>query len=232
MKGEDKRDRWVKWLGHAAFHIRIDDVNLVFDPWIHGNPSAPIENYRELKSADLVLVSHDHRDHGLVDGARISRSTGAPLVAVFELANRAKDQGAENILPGNVGGIIKHDGMEIMFTKAYHSCGVGTPCGFMVKVKDTVVYHAGDTSLFMDMELYGQRWDVDLALLPIGSTYTMDPYDAARAVSFLNPKVAVPMHYNTFPAVKQDPGEFRKWIKKMELDTQVMILEPGLDVRF
>jgi len=220
----------VTWLGHAAFMIVVNGKNLLFDPWIEGNPRSPLGSYRDIKNVDYILVSHDHRDHGLEDGAKISGTTGAAFVGVFELANRAKDLGAAKILPGNIGGIIVHKDMEIFLSSAYHSCDLGVPCGFVVRTGGTTIYHAGDTSLFRDMELIADRWNIDLALLPIGSTYTMDPYDAMRAVKLLNPKKVIPMHYNTFPQVEQDPGKFRELVHATCRNCTVIVMEPGVNV--
>lgn len=223
--------RSVQWLGHSAFRLVIDDIVFLFDPWIEGNP-ASTQVVMDIKKVDYVLVSHDHRDHGLDDGVNISRKTGAYFVGVFELADLARKMGAENVLPGNIGGVIEQDGVKIYFTRAFHSSGVGAPSGFIVKVGETAVYHAGDTSLFTDMKLYGARWNIDLALLPIGSTYTMDSYDAARALGFLRAKTAIPMHYNTFPQIEKNPSIFEKYVQRMGLDSRVLILKSGEAVNF
>ena len=220
----------MTWLGHSAFKIDVNGTVFIFDPWIEGNPSSPLDGYGEILKADYVLVSHDHQDHGLVDGAKISRHTGAKFVGVFELANRAKELGAENILPGNIGGTIMDDDVSIHFALAHHSCGIGTPCGFVVGTPELTVYHAGDTSLHYEMKLLGDRWNIDLALLPIGSTYTMDPADAATAADLLNAKRAIPMHYNTFPQIEMDPRKFKTLVGERESSCKVIILEPGASV--
>ena len=200
---------------------------LLFDPWIDGNPSSPLGSYSDIESADYVFVTHDHRDHGLGDGAKISGATGATFVGVFELANRAKELGASNILPGNIGGVIGDEDIEIYFVQAFHSCNVGVPCGFVVRTGRKIIYHAGDTSLFQDMELIAERYNIDLALLPIGSTYTMDPYDAMRAVKLLKPRTVIPMHYNTFPQVEQDPDKFSQLVHDNCGYCRAIVMEPG-----
>lgn len=220
----------IKWLGHAAFLLTIDENIFVFDPWIEGNPTSPLSSYEEIERADYVFISHDHRDHGLADGAKISKRTGAKLVGVFELVNRAREMGAADTLPGNLGGVIVDGEVEIFFARAYHSSAVGTPCGFLVSYKGFTLYHAGDTALYSDMKLLGERWNIDLALLPIGSTYTMDPFDASRAAAFLGAKKAIPMHYNTFPQVEADPRMFRDATARNGSGCEVMILEAGQSV--
>jgi len=220
----------LTWLGHAAFRLKIGEKIFIFDPWIEGNPSSPLDSYRDIELADYVFVTHDHRDHGLLDGAKISAATGARFVGVFELVNRARELGVENALPGNLGGVIRDGDVEIYITRAYHSSGVGTPCGFVVRYGGFSVYHAGDTSLFSDMRLIGERWNIDIAFLPIGSTYTMDPHDAARAVEFLGPGIAVPMHYNTFPQVEMDPRRFEELVRESLPACNVLVMEPGKEV--
>ena len=107
---------------------------------------------------------------------------------------------------------------------------MGVPCGFVVRIGDTTIYHSRDTSLFRDMELIAERYNIDLALLPIGSTYTMDPYDAMRAVKLLNPKKVIPMHYNTFPQVEQEPEKFRHLVHANCRNCTVIVMEPGVKV--
>ncbi|MHA1212122.1 MAG: metal-dependent hydrolase [Candidatus Heimdallarchaeota archaeon] len=213
----------ITWLGHAGIKI-VDKGKIIFiDPWLTGNPVATIK-VEDIKKADAVFVTHGHADHGYADAVTICKSTGATFVSVFELANQAKTDGVENVLGGNIGGTATVAGIEFVFTLALHSTTVGVPLGFVFKLSQYTVYHAGDTGLFMDMKLLGELYDVDLAFLPIGSLYTMGPIEAAKALQLLNCAKVVPIHYKTFPVLLQDVKEFVDIVGPM---VDVIALEPG-----
>ena len=210
----------VYYIGHSAFYVEIRDKKFLFDPWISGNPMAVVDF--DIKP-DYIFVSHGHFDHGFEDSIRISKESNSKLVGVFELVKKAN---VTNALPGNIGGLIKDGDVEIYITPALHSCPYGVPAGFIVKYGGNVIYHAGDTALFSDMQLLSKLYSIDLALLPIGGVYTMSPREAQIAVDFLKPKYVIPMHYNTFPAISQDPGEFEKSIE----NSNVIVLSPGKSI--
>jgi len=195
----------IRYLGHAGFEVEIAGKTLVFDPWIEGNPMCALKSPDEVARADYIFVSHDHGDHGFNEAVSICKRTGAKFVGINELAINAEEQGVGETLRGNLGGSIKTEDLTLKFVRAYHSCGIGTPCGFVVDVGGFKLYHAGDTDFYSDMEFLGP---VDLAFLPIGSCFTMGPLEASWAVERVSPAVVVPMHYNTFPPIKQDPAEF------------------------
>lgn len=219
--------RKIRWLGHAAFQLTIDDRTILFDPWITGNPMSPLKSPDEISKADLVLVSHDHADHGLDDAIKISNRLNATLVGVYDLTELASKRGAKKVFGGNIGGTITVDDVKIMFTPAFHTCGIGMPCGFLIEKDEFRVYHAGDTSYYSDMETLTRRGKINLALLPIGSTYTMGPMEAAWAVERLKPEKVIPCHYNTFPVIQQDPEEFKRLVENL---TEVIILKPGEEI--
>ncbi len=207
----------VNYIGHSAFYVKILDKAFLFDPWINGNPVAKISS--EINPTH-IFVSHGHKDHGLEDATKISNEKHVPLIGVFELVNVS---GAKHILPGNIGGAIKDDEVEIYITAAQHSCPYGTPAGFIVKYADKTIYHAGDTGLFSDMKLLGELYEIDLAFLPIGGTFTMSPKEAVLAAKMLKAKTVIPMHYNTFPAIEQDP-------KELNIENKI-ILNPGEKIK-
>lgn len=217
------------WLGHAAFLLEDDDRVLI-DPFLTGNPAAATT--AEEAVADLICVTHAHGDH-YGDAEAISRRTQAPLVGIFEITSRAAARGIETT-GLNIGGstTVKHT--RLTMTPAVHSsCFVGdgvveaggNPAGF-VMAGDHAVYHAGDTAVFGDMALIGELSAPDLALLPIGDFYTMGPTAAVKAVELLGVKRVVPMHFNTFDVIRQDPVAFKAQVER-KTAAKVTVLRPG-----
>ncbi|RME80195.1 MAG: metal-dependent hydrolase [Methanobacteriota archaeon] len=209
----------ITWLGHAAFLVEDEEEEkrVAFDPWLEGNPKAS----RKDIVADVIFVSHDHHDHGIADAIRISKEKGSKIVAIYELANYAAENGA-NSVGCNIGGLFNVDGLEVFGTPAIHSSSMGSPMGFVVKIAGKTVYHAGDTSYFSEMAGIGKRFKIDVAMLPIGGTYTMDIVEAARAAEAIGAKITVPMHYNTFPQIEANPLAFRDMCTR-----EVVVLKEG-----
>jgi L-ascorbate metabolism protein UlaG (beta-lactamase superfamily) len=223
----------VKWLGHAGFQITSSAGKVILiDPWIGGNPSACC-GIDDLQKADLVLVTHDHFDH-CGDAAPIAIKTGATLVGMPETVGRLQaDCGvpASQIVFGmgmNIGGSYVQDGITVTMTQAFHSSMTAAPAGYIVKLEDGfTIYHAGDTGIFASMKTLGELYPLDLALLPIGSVFTMDPAQAALAVQLLGAKKCIPMHYQTFPILVQEPTPFVEAVKKSAPGVEVIVLTPG-----
>lgn len=220
----------ITWLGHSAFQVEIADKLVLIDPWLEGNPTASIKP-SEVKRADIVYVTHDHKDH-LGDAFSICRRTNATLVAVTDLAAVAEEEGVKNIQGLNVGGSFQSDGVKLSMVQAIHTATKGVPTGVIVEGEGKTVYHAGDTGLFGDMRLLGEIYKVGVALLPIGGYYTMDATQAAEAVKLLNPKVVIPMHYKTFPVIAQSADEFVKNVGEKAPKVKVVVLKPGESYRF
>jgi L-ascorbate metabolism protein UlaG (beta-lactamase superfamily) len=208
----------LTYLGHAGFLIEMDDKRFLFDPWIDGNERAAfdLEAVRAM-DADLVFVSHGHRDHGFNEAVLLTRDGKAQAIGTFELINALTDKGGKGI-GANIGGRFIVDDVEIYLTSAIHSCPFGTPCGFVVSYKGQTVYHAGDTALTKDMELLPELFDLDLALLPAGGHFTMGPKELTIAKGMLKAKEYVAMHFGTFPAIE---------INETEIAELAGSLEPG-----
>lgn len=210
----------IRYLGHAAFQI-IGSKNIVIDPFLTGNPVAAEQE----GTPDLILVTHAHGDH-LGDAVELSKRSGAPIVCMYDIAQHIRGVQAYGMNYGPA----KIEGIDIVMVPAWHSSSmggqeVGNPAGFIVKMDGKTVYHAGDTFVFGDMALFNELYGpIDVALLPIGGYFTMGPREAAKAVELLKPRIVVPMHYNTFPPIRQDPEEFRKLVGDK---AEVRILKPG-----
>ena len=220
-----------RWNGHACFDIENQETGkkLIIDPFLEGNPVAKLK--KDEVKADVVVVTHGHSDH-VGDAPYISIKNKAPLVTMVELAwiLGEKNEGLQ-IHDINFSGSVEVGGIKITAVPALHSSSydgmyAGNPGGMILDFNGFKVYHAGDTGVFSDMELIGKMYKPDVALLPIGGHYTMSPQEALKAVELINPKMAIPMHYNTFPAIKQDPLLFKSLVEK-STKTKVMIPEIG-----
>ncbi len=214
----------LTWLGHAAFRLDQDGETMLIDPFLSDNPACPIEP-DEIDSLDYVLVSHGHDDH-LGDAVELAARHDAVFFSNFEIVTHAQENGVEHAQPMNIGGTVSAGSVSVNMTEAQHSSGpgFGHQAGFVIDWDGHSIYHAGDTGLFSDMELIGDMLDPDLALLPIGDRFTMGPPSAARAVEFLDVEQVIPMHYNTFDFVAQDPQDF---VDLVGDSADVVVLQPG-----
>lgn len=224
----------LKALGHACFTLSTDQHSIIFDPFLKGNPQAVCGPDDVV--ADAVLVSHGHADH-LGDAIEIAKRLGCPIVAVFELCNYCERFGCQ-VAPMHIGGSRTFEFGNVKLTQAWHgsavksgetSENVGPAAGFLVTMGGKTVYFAGDTGLFGDMKLIGDE-GVDLAILPIGGTYTMDPSDAAKAAELIRPKLVVPMHYGTFPQIEQDPAAFAEELERRGVGCTVLAAGEELEL--
>ncbi len=223
----------ITWFGHATFVlVSPGGKRIVFDPWLEGNPKAPAG--AKIDKADVICVSHGHSDH-TTDVVPIARATNAPVVAVFELANYFQAKGLKNVIGMGIGGTVDVAGLRISMTQAIHTSSatengqtvyLGNAAGFVVRLEDArSVYFAGDTALFGDMRLIRELYAPEIAFLPIGDHYTMNPEAAALAVDMLGVRQVVPMHYGTFPLLTGTPDRLKKLVEPRGVD--VLVLKPG-----
>lgn len=220
----------ITFLGHACFLLEDEGKEtLVFDPFLKENPLAALK--AEQVKANYVLVSHAHSDH-LGEAYDIAEANGATIISTAEISFSAQGKGL-NAHPLNIGGKYNFPFGWVKATLAFHSAGIagGTPCGFVVNYYGKNIYFAGDTGLFSDMKLIGELTKPDLALLPIGDNFTMGIDDAVIAASFVNAPVVIPYHYNTWPLVEADPGEFKKKVEE-KTNSQCIIIAPGESYNF
>jgi L-ascorbate metabolism protein UlaG (beta-lactamase superfamily) len=219
----------LTYFGHSCFLIESKGKRVIIDPFLTGNPQAPVAP--SSLRVDAVLVTHGHGDH-MGDAIRICKDTGALLVGVFELVQYAASKGVQGH-PMHIGGSRQFDFGWVKLTIAHHgsmtSDGIytGNPCGFLYRNEEKTIYHAGDTGLFYDMKLIGEMHPLDVALLPIGDNFTMGIQDAAKAAELLNPKIVIPMHYGTFDVIRSDPKEYLRALEKIGLRGE--IVAPGKD---
>ncbi|WP_017726588.1 metal-dependent hydrolase [Halalkalibacterium ligniniphilum] len=205
----------VRYHGHSVVMIETNGKNIIIDPFITGNGTTDLT--AEDVKVDVILLTHGHNDH-VGDTVSIAKRNDALVVAPFELATYLGWQGVK-VHPMHIGGAYEFEFGKVKLTQAFHGSSymdeenktivyTGMPSGILFTAEGKTIYHAGDTALFSDMKLIGERNSIDVAFLPIGDNFTMGPEDAALAAEWLQAKTVVPIHYNTFPVIEQDPEAF------------------------
>ncbi|HCA78312.1 MAG TPA: metal-dependent hydrolase [Bacteroidetes bacterium] len=227
----------ITWYGHSAFLLKAPGgKSVLIDPWLD-NPRAPA-GAKEIAPVDLILLTHGHSDH-VGNTMEIARRTKATVIAIYEISLYLQEHGVSTVQGMNKGGTIRIDGLKVTMVDARHSSDIdvggtvipgGEPAGFVIEFENGFrAYHAGDTSLFGDMKLIAELYKPQLAFLPIGGLYTMDPREAAYACRLLKPSHIACMHYGTFPVLAGTPTELRNNLPPA-LKKHVMELVPGQPV--
>ncbi len=221
----------LRYFSHSAFQITTKDgIKILIDPFLDGNPTSPVKS--DDVSANYIIVTHGHSDH-VGDSFKIAKRCNSTFICVNELANYFISKGfkAHNM---HIGGAHNFDFGRVKFTIAHHGSMTsdnyygGEASGVILTIDGLTLYHTGDTGLFYDMKLIGEMNKIDYMLLPIGDNFTMGVTDALKAVELTNPKVAIPMHYKTFPVIESDPYEFKK--KLEEQGKKSIVMEFGQEI--
>lgn len=218
----------IRYLGHAAVELSDGQTRLLIDPFLTGNPKAAATP-DELEP-DLILLTHGHADH-IGDTVSIAKRTGSPVLAITDLARELDEEGLQTYDP-NLGGTVRFEWGWVKMVPAWHTSTtpkgtVNTPAGLLIDFGGTIVYHVGDTALFSDLKLVGRRGNrIDVALVPIGGHYTMDRIDAVTAVEYIDPRVVIPVHYDTFPPLRTDAQRFKDDVESYT-GASCVVLAPG-----
>ncbi len=206
----------LTYLSHSAWLIKNSSHTIVIDPFLEGNPLAPLKP-ADVK-ADFIVVTHAHGDH-LGDTIPIAKSNNSTVITNFEIANYCTNQGV-TAHPLHIGGGYDFPFGRVKLVPAWHGSSFpdgsygGTPAGVLIYFSGKTIYHSGDTGLFMDMQLIGEMNPVDIFLVNIGDNFTMGIDDAVKAVEMVKPKLTIPMHYNTFEVINAEPDEFARKVKE------------------
>jgi len=224
-------DASLTWLGHASFRLDTPGGKRVYvDPWL-GNPKCP-DSEKEPERIDVIALTHGHSDHVGETVELTKKFAPQVVVAMVELKGWLRSKGAAvDDLPGpNKGGTVDVGGLKLTLTNAFHSSSsddgeyLGEAAGIVVTLEDgRAIYFAGDTCVFSDMQLIGRIYSPELAVLPIGGHFTMDPREAGVACELLGVKRVVPCHYGTFPLLAGTPDELKQHADGVD----VHVLEPG-----
>ncbi len=216
------------WFGHATLGLETGGFKLLIDPYFSGNPSVKVKANQV--EADYILVTHGHGDH-IGDTVEIAKRCSALVISNAEISSWLRKQGVKTHAQ-HIGGGYQHPFGYLKLTTALHGSSLpdgsngGNPAGFLLTTNENKkIYMAGDTGLFGDMKLIGEE-GLNLAVIPIGDNYTMGPADALRAVKLLNPRVVIPIHFNTFDLIRQDPKAWAEQVEA-ETDTKVHLMQPG-----
>ncbi len=221
----------IRYFSHSAFQITTDEGHrILIDPFLDNNPTSPVTS--DEVDADFILLTHGHGDH-LGDTLSIAKRCNALCICENELASYIASKGG-NAHNMHIGGAFDFEFGRVKLTQALHGSTTpdnlchGSATGLLITLKNTTIYHTGDTGLFSDFKLIGDYNDIRVMMVPIGDNFTMGIDDAVKATEFVNPGKVIPIHYNTFPVIQADPEDFRDKVQAKGIDCQV--LEYGQEI--
>lgn len=235
------KDIKITWYGHATFLYETPEKKrIMVDPWVEHNPACP-DNLKGVKDLDAIFITHGHFDH-MGDAVQVAKSAKPKSVlCIFEICNWLEKKQVEGCIGINKGGSTTVEGVRVTMLHADHSCGIqdddgsiiygGEAVGYLLEFSNGYkIYQSGDTAIFGDMSLYGELFTPDLAILPIGDYFTMDPRQAARACQMLGVKAVIPSHFGTFPVLTGTPQQLREALAALGYACEVLELKPGESV--
>ena len=215
------------YYGHSVVGCVSDKHNVLFDPFFTGNPSNG--DVPEDLKPDTIILAHGHEDH-VGDTESIAKAHGSKVVAVYELANFLAEKGLDTV-PCGLGGRVNHDWGWSKFVPAFHSSSfegkyMGMPAGVIIDLGGVRVYNTGDTCVFGDMKLIAEMYKPEVMILPVGGHFTMDSFEAKKAIELVSPKVVIPVHYNTWPPLEMDIDKFKSEVESSQ-KVKVEVMQVG-----
>ncbi len=222
----------LTYLSHSSWLIKNSNFTIAIDPFLEGNPTAPLKP-ADVK-ANFIIVTHAHGDH-LGDSIPIAKASDGTIITNFEIANYCQEKGAQ-VHPMHIGGAHEFPFGRVKLTPAWHGSSFpdgsygGTPAGCLVTIDGKTVYHTGDTGLFLDMKLIGELDHIDVMLVNIGDNFTMGIDDAIKAVEFVKPDLVLPMHYKTFDIIDVDPQIFADKLKAKGFNVRILEYGEGIEL--
>lgn len=227
----------ITWLGHATTSLEYGGKRILIDAFLQDNPATPPDQ-KQIDQLDLMLITHGHYDH-FSDAVSVAQRTNADVICIFEIGHYLQSKGVNNVTAMNKGGTVDWNGFAVTMTDAVHSSGItdgdrivdgGSAAGFVIRFPNGfTVYHAGDTDLFEGFKTIGHQYSPDVALLPIGGHFTMNPTLAAEAIRMLGVTSVIPIHYGTWPILTGNPEELKQATSDIA-GLRIVALKPGESV--